>query len=124
MGLPGRAYGGKFMEKSQVRERAKQTESPTDSHSEKEILKGCILLMQSLMGRFEEYLEYMDIAPEIEEERFCTTFTYGEIVQRLFLWTTHHSGGTSTWLKCEKLGVDYGKSVVFEDERGKDEAET
>lgn len=88
-----------------------------ESHSEAEILKGCIALMQELMGCFEEYLDYMGIKPESNEERFCVNFTHFHIVQRLFLWRTYHSGGTSTIEKCKELGLDSGDTVAFEDDR-------
>lgn len=94
-----------------------------ESHSEAEILKGCIALMQELTGRFEDYLDFMNIVPENDEERFVTNFTYFGIVQRLLLWKTSHSGGTSTMEKCQELGFDPGDMVCFEDERYKDEVE-
>lgn len=73
----------------------KRNDGMTKSHSEAAILRGCIALMQSLVGRFEEYLDFIDFHPEDEEERFCTQFYMTEIVKRLFLWETTHSGGTS-----------------------------
>ena len=88
-----------------------------ESHPETEVVKGCIALMQSLMGDFEEYLEFMGIYPETEEERFSVTYNYGKIIQRLLLWTTHHSGGASTAQKCRELGFDYGDSITFSDDR-------
>ena len=88
-----------------------------ESHDEKAILDGCIDLMQWLMGEFEKYLEFVEFTPEYEEERFATSITYAEIVERLFLWETYHSGGTSTRKKCNELSVDSSKSVVFKDER-------
>ena len=88
-----------------------------ESHSEAEILKGCIALMQELTGCFEEYLDCMGIKPESDEERFCVNFTHFHIVQRLFLWTTYHSGGTSTSEKCNELGLEPCDVVVFEDDR-------
>lgn len=87
--------------------------SMTYSHSEEEILKGCISLMHELTGRFADYLEYIGVDPDSEEEIFSTRFSYGEIVKRLFLWKTTHSGGTSTGMKCSNLGVEYGKGVTF-----------
>lgn len=94
-----------------------------ESHSESEIVKGCIGLMSEMVGRFESYLDFMGIepAPDGDEQHFCTDFTYGHIVGRLLLWKTTHSGGTSTAEKCAELGFDYYDSVVFEDERGKEE---
>lgn len=94
-----------------------------ESHSEAEILKGCISLMQELTGHFEEYLDYIGVHPETEEERFNVDYTYFHIIQRLFLWRTYHSGGTSTIEKCMELGLDSGDSVNFQDERYKEEKE-
>lgn len=94
------------------------------SHSEAEIVNGCIALMQELTGQFEDYLSFMGITPDSEEERFRTRFSYFDIVQRLLLWNTYHSGGTSTREKCRELGFDPGDGVSFEDERfdeGEDE---
>lgn len=88
-----------------------------ESHSEAEILKGCIALMQELTGCFEEYLDYMGIKPESDEERFCVNFTHFHIVQRLFLWRTYHSGVTSTIEKCKELFTDPSDAVTFEDAR-------
>lgn len=88
----------------------------SESHNEAAILRGCIALMQQLMGRFEEYLDFIDVHPDDEEERFCTEFCMTEIVERLFLWETHHSGGTSQRLKLQVLGVD-ADTVTFEDSR-------
>lgn len=92
-----------------------------ESHSEAEIVNGCIALMQELTGQFEEYLEYMDIVPGEGEERFAAAFSYFHIVQRLMLWKTYHSGGTSTIQKCAELGFDSGDCVIFRDERDKEE---
>lgn len=78
----------------------------TSSHSEKDIYEGCIALMQELTDRFKEYLEYMDIDTSDREETFCTSFYPTEIVNRLFLWHTKHSGGTSCRMKLTELGVD------------------
>jgi hypothetical protein len=78
--------------------------------------------MQSLMGRFEEYLDYIDFKPDSEEERFGTQFYLTEIVERLFLWKTNHSGGTSQRMKLRELGEER-ETVTFEDERYKEELE-
>lgn len=94
------------------------------SHSEEQILDGCISLMYELFGRFTEYLEWIGFEPENEEEVFETNFSYGEIVSRLFLWNTHHSGGTSTAAKCRILGKDYSENVRFDaGEAGEEEEE-
>lgn len=96
--------------------KAERPEDMTRSHGEEAILRGCVDLMQRLVGRFEEYLDYIDFHPENDEERFCTEFYMTEIVERLFLWETHHSGGTSQLIKLEELGV-HVETVVFQDDR-------
>ena len=95
----------------------------TSSHSEADIYKGCIALMQELMGRFEEYLDFIGLDPkEVEdEERFSTAFYPTHIVERLFLWNTRHSGGTSQRMKCRELGIDDADKVIFEDARYRDD---
>lgn len=101
-------------------EAEKLHDSMTASHSEAAILRGCIALMQNLMGRFEEYLEFIDVHPDSEKERFCTDFYLTEIVERLFLWETRHSGGTSQHMKLAALGVE-AETVTFSDDRDKEE---
>ena len=89
----------------------------TESHSEAAIFEGCIALMQGLTEHFREYLESLDIDLDglDEEELFSVSYTPFEIVQRLFLWETRHSGGTSTRKKCAELGIkDATKSIYFE----------
>lgn len=88
----------------------------TSSHSEAAILRGCIDLMHRLVGRFEEYLDFIGFHPQDEEERFSTEFYMTEIVERLFLWETNHSGGTSQRMKLKELGVT-DETVVFQDDR-------
>ena len=87
----------------------------TESHSEKDIYEGCIALMESLVGRFEEYLEFLgvDTAALPEDERFKASFSNMTIVESLFLMKTSHSGGTSQALKCKELGIDPCKYVEF-----------
>ena len=102
-------------EKLEALVKAMNAKKDTESHSETEIVKGCIALMQELTGQFETYLEFMGINPDTEEERFSVEYSYFHIVQRLLLWTTHHSGGTSTMEKCQELGFDSGDTVIFED---------
>ena len=87
--------------------------SMTYSHSEKDILKGCIDLMRWLVKDFQDYCEYMDWKPDTEEERFRLSVPYSKIVKRLFLWNTKHSGGTSTGMKCMNLGIEE-YDVIFE----------
>lgn len=77
-----------------------------ESHSEEQILKGCISLIDEMVGQFREYLDFIDHEPEFEEEKQPFHMSYFHIVNRLFLWHTHHSGGTSTRAKCHELGID------------------
>ena len=88
-----------------------------ESHDEKYILKYCISLMQELVGKFEEWYEYVhgeDAIMELDEvERFYYRMSYFSIVQELFLFRTSHSGGTSTRAKCKQLGVDWSDGIEF-----------
>lgn len=88
-----------------------------ESHDEKHILKYCISLMQELVGKFEEWYEYVhgeDAIKELcEDEKFCYRMSYFNIVQELFLFGTSHSGGTSTRAKCEQLCVDSSDEIEF-----------
>ena len=87
--------------------------SMTYSHSEIDIFNGCIQLMQGLVDEFQEYCEWMGWEPESEEERFCLSMPYLEIVRTLFLSHTTHDGGTSTGMKCKNLGIKK-HSITFE----------
>lgn len=85
-----------------------------ESQSEEQILECCIGLMQEMADCFREYLEFIDHEPEYEEEKQPFCFSYFHIVNRLFLWHTSHSGGTSTRAKCKELGIDdSSKQVEF-----------
>lgn len=88
-----------------------------ESHDEKHILKYCISLMRELVGKFEEWYEYVhgeDAIKELcEDEKFCYRMSYFNIVQELFLLATSHSGGTSTRAKCEQLCVDSSDEIEF-----------
>jgi len=88
------------------------------SHSEKEIVSGCITLMERLKNKFGEYLDFVGFEPECEEERFSVGFHYNEIIRTLLLSGTSHSGGTSTAQKCKELGFDYSKIIEFDFEEG------
>jgi len=78
-----------------------------ESHSEKQILEGCISLIQEMVDEFWGYLNYIGHdEPEYEEEKQPFRMSYFHIVNRLFLWHTHHSGGNSTRTKCVELGID------------------
>lgn len=89
-----------------------------ESHDEKHILKYCISLMQELTDAFGEWYKWMhgeDAIKELsEEESFCYRMAYFHIVQKLFLFTTYHFGGTSTRAKCKQLGVDPSEEVEFD----------
>lgn len=93
-----------------------QEKLPTESHSEKEILKCCIQLMHELVGDFQEWYEFIhgeDAVRELpEDERFVVNKTYFHIVNKLFLWTTTHSGGGSTITKCAELGIEDSSEYV------------
>lgn len=88
-----------------------------ESHDEKHILKYCISLMRELVGKFEEWYEYVhgeDAIKELcEDEKFRYRMSYFNIVQKLFLLATSHSGGTSTRAKCEQLCVDSSDEIEF-----------
>ena len=98
-----------------------ETDIPHETFTIMEDGAPCIALMQELVGEFEDYLDFMNIIPESEEERFAVNFSYFHIVQRLMLWKTMHSGGTSTIEKCRALGFDPSDIVSFEDERDNEE---
>ena len=89
-----------------------------ESHDEKHILKYCIGLMQEMVDEFAEWYKWIhgeDAISEIdEEERFCVRKSYFRIVQKLFLFGTRHSGGTSTRAKCKQLGVDSSEEITFD----------
>lgn len=92
--------------------------SEVPSHSESEIYKGCLALMQELVDDFMEWYKWQhgeDAIEELdEEEMFCVRKTPFHIVQRLFLWGTHHSGGCSTRSKCSQLGIkDWSDDIEF-----------
>lgn len=86
-----------------------------ESHSEQKIVESCIDLMQELVNEFEKYIDYIDIdLTELpDDEHFKVCYTNAEIVNRLLLSTTTHSGGTSTRQKCKELGLDSSKSIEF-----------
>ena len=86
-----------------------------ESHSEQKIVECCIDLMQELVNEFEKYIDYIDIdlTGLPDDEHFKVCYTNAEIVNRLLLSTTTHSGGTSTRQKCKELGLDSSKSIEF-----------
>ena len=95
----------------------------TKSHSEKEIYDGCIALMESLVGQFEDYLEFLgvDLNEIPEDEKFRANFSNMTIVESLFLMHTSHSGGTSQAMKCKELGIDPCERVEFSFSEPEDE---
>ena len=86
------------------------------SHSEKNILQGCVRLLCEAGENFRAYLDYIG-AEEDEEFLANSPMQYGHIVKHLFLWNTYHSGGTSTRAKCRELGVNFDDEVdIYETE--------
>jgi hypothetical protein len=83
------------------------------SHSEKDIVHACIWLMEDVHEKMMEYMEMMDV--EHTEGIPKLNYSYFEIVQTLLLQRTRHSGGTSTIVKCEKLGFGSGETIVIGD---------
>lgn len=91
------------------------------SHSERDIVLGCISLINKVLnGEFAifEQLEADGFDFDDYKERYeCElgfNLTYFEIVQRLLLECTTHGGGTSTRAKCRELGFDPDKCVEFQ----------
>lgn len=80
-------------------------------NSQKEIYQGCIQLMQNLTTEFEKYLEFIEA--DNNEEQFRVSISNFEIVQKLLLSATNHSGGTSTREKCAELKIDYADTITF-----------
>lgn len=87
-----------------------------ESHSEKDIVNMCIGLMEDVHEKMMEYMEMMDV--EHTEGIPTLRYSYFEIVQKLLLYRTKHSGGTSTRDKCKQLGLDSYKEIFI----GKSEA--
>ena len=87
----------------------------TSSHSEKDIYDGCVELMEGLVEEFYDYLDFLgvDLKDYPEDEQFKLTMHPTQIVERLFLWKTPHSGGTSQIMKCRELGIDPSKDIHF-----------
>lgn len=100
-------------------------EVPTSSQPEKDILKNCIELMNMV---YKDMLNYMvwagfEYSKNPDDEDYpLMKYTYFEIVQRLFLDKTMHSGGTSTRKKMEELGID-DNVLTFKPEGDKDGAD-
>lgn len=96
---------------------APDTPDHIESQPESQILESCIELMQDLTDSFLEWYDFVygeDAMKNLDtEERFNITLSYFEIVQKLFLQHTHHSGGTSTRQKCKELKVPYDDGILF-----------
>lgn len=93
----------------------KMKELELSSHSETEIVRACIGLMESVFHRMVEYIDDMEFEYD-EETKPAEVFSYFEIVQTLLLSGTSHSGGTSTIAKCKQLGLNPYETIVFEKE--------
>lgn len=85
------------------------------SHSEKNIVEGCISLMEDLHSAMLEYMNMMgfEYNHESSEEFPQFSFSYFEIVQKLLLQKTSHSGEASTRQKCQQLGFDSADTIVI-----------
>lgn len=92
-----------------------ETEIETTSHCEQDIYYGCVELMQKLCDEFREYLDYLgyDVCELEEDEKFNYKMSPMQIVRKLFLQYTTHSGGNSTRMKCAELGIDLDDAVTF-----------
>ncbi len=92
-----------------------------NSHCEKHILDGCIGLLCDAGEQFREYLDFVGFEPSSDEEKLHINFSLSHIVNRLFLWHTFHSGGTSTSAKCRELGADpYDEIDICEENENDD----
>ena len=94
----------------------RQDEPPTESQDERKILDSCIGLLRESADAMKEFLEWAGFDPKEACEPGELSFinkTYFEIVNRLFLESTNHCGGTSTRAKCRELGVDPGKAISY-----------
>jgi len=82
--------------------------------TERQIYDACVNLMHGLVEDFKEWIEWQGI--EVPDDELFQIGKYPtEIVNRLFLWHTTHSGGTSTRAKCRELGIeDSTKMIKFE----------
>lgn len=108
------------MNQQEVRKLTELNPIELTSHSEKDIVSGCISLMQDLYENMIQYMEFMgfEYDKENEEERPHLEYSYFEIVQKLLLWKTSHSGSTSTMDKCKQLGFDSCKRIIFKEKEG------
>ena len=107
----------KFLEDPRYGHTWENEVSMTYSHSEKDILRGCLRLMQYMVDQFQEYCDFMDWHPdpEYEDQKFGISIPSATIVRIFFLEHTTHSGGTSTGMKCRNLGIEeHSATFTFE----------
>lgn len=83
------------------------------SHGEKDILKGCISLIDDAVVEAKCCLADHDDDQDEKSGKFDYSESYMTIVRRLFLWNTPHSGNRTTRAKCRELGVDPNEVVKF-----------
>lgn len=76
-----------------------------DSHDERMIYQGCIDLIEDCARQMREWFEMYGYELDCDEIP-CIMFYPAEIVRKLFLRHTRHSGGTSTRAKCIQLGIN------------------
>ena len=71
-----------------------------ESHSEEQILKGCISLIDEMVGNFREYLEFIGHEPEFEEEKQPFHMSYFHIAsQRRNIHQGEMAGaGSRAWI--------------------------
>lgn len=98
------------------------------SHSERDIVLGCIALIDEVLNGEFAIFEQLELDgfdfDEYKKKSECElgfSLTYFEIVQRLLLYHTTHGGGTSTRAKCRELGFDPNQCVCFHRDRGDEE---
>lgn len=82
------------------------------SHNEWEIYNACVGLIEECAEQMKEYFDMIGFEPPSEDEIPLLQFSQREIVNRLFLWCTDHSGGTSTDAKCRQLGLEKPYKVL------------
>lgn len=94
--------------------------SHVTSHSERCILEGCITLMQDMFSVIQQLLEFGFTPEEIFEDddheghyHYSYAVPMEEIVRKLFLSHTGHSGMTSCMQKLRELGYNDWGNVKF-----------
>lgn len=99
------------------RQKSEKGNNMIESHSEAEMLKGCIDLMQELTGCFEEYLDCMGIKPESDEERFCVNFTHFHNLAEGFMEANNVIRSMPT---IDAAPVAHGRWTPYENEPDKE----